>query len=164
MSEAPVHSISLTGGEPLLHCEVIRAIAERLVGAKIFLETNGTLTSALERVIDVVDIVSMDVKLPHSIGRDLTAAHRRFLEIARRKELYVKLVADGDMSEEEFMAAVSMIAGVSREILLVIQPVTPMNGVHSIKPLELLRFQSMALKELSDVRVIPQTHRLINML
>ena len=113
-------------------------------------------------MIDVIDIVSMDIKLPHSIGRDLLREHRRFLEIARRKDVYVKLVADGEMSEEEFMAAVSMVAGVSREILLVLQPVTPMNGVRAISPSELLRYQSMALRELTDVRVIPQTHRLIN--
>lgn len=163
MSETPTHSISLTGGEPLLHWEAIRSIAERLKGERLFLETNGTLAAELERVIDVIDIVSMDIKLSHSIGRDLLSEHRRFIEIARRKDLYIKIVVDGETSEEKFMSAVSMIAGVSKEILLVIQPVTPVKkNIRAVRAEDLLRYQSAALKYLSDVRIIPQTHRLIN--
>ena len=163
MSEAPIHSISLTGGEPLLHVDVIRALAEGLSGARIFLETNGTIAAELERVIDVIDIVSMDIKLPRVIGKNLFDAHRRFLEIARRKDLYVKIVVDGEMTEEEFLSAAELIAGVSREILLVMQPVTAVKkNIRAVRAADLLKYQSMALKILSDVRIIPQTHRMIN--
>ena len=162
MSEAPIHSISLTGGEPLIHWEAIRALTERLPGVKIFLETNGTLVDELERVIDVIDIISMDVKLPHSIERDLFDVHRRFIEAARRKDFYVKIVVDGETTAEEFTSALEMISLVSTEIMLILQPVTPVKNVRAVEPKDILKFQSTALKYLSDVRVIPQTHRLIN--
>ena len=162
MSEAPIHSISLTGGEPLIHWEAIRALAERLSGVKMFLETNGTLIDELERVIDVIDIISMDVKLPHSIGRNLFDVHRRFIEAARRKDLYIKIVIDGETTVEEFQSALEMISSVSKDTLLIIQPVTPVKNVRAVEPKDILKFQSAALKYLSDVRVIPQTHRLIN--
>ena len=121
------------------------------------------MAAELERVIDVIDIVSMDIKLPRVIGKNLFDAHRRFLEIARRKDLYVKIVVDGDTTEEEFLSAAELIAGVSREILLVIQPVTAVKkNIRAVRAADLLKYQSMALKILSDVRIIPQTHRLIN--
>ena len=162
MSEVPTHSISLTGGEPLIHWNVINELARRLSGTKMFLETNGTLVRELERVIDVVDIISMDVKLPHSIGRDLFDVHRRFIEIARRKDFYVKIVVDGDTSAEEFQSALEMISSVSTDILLILQPVTVVKKIRAVSPTDILKFQSTALKYLSDVRVIPQTHRRID--
>ena len=168
MSDAPVHSISLTGGEPLLHVDAIRAIADGLTDgltdARIFLETNGTLSDELTRVIDMIDIISMDIKLPHSIGKNLFDEHRRFISIARRKDLYVKIVIDGETTAAEFLSAVEMIGSVSREILLVMQPVTPVKkNIRAVAPTELLKFQAMALKILSDVRIIPQTHRSIGL-
>ena len=160
-AEVPTHSISLTGGEPLLHWGVINELARRLSGAKIFLETNGTLVDELERVIDVIDVVSMDVKLPHSIGRDVFEEHRRFMSIARRKDLYVKVVLDGETTVEEFDRAVEVIGSVSRDILLILQPVTPVKDIRAVGSSDVLKFQARALRRLSDVRVIPQTHRLI---
>ena len=162
MAEVPTHSISLTGGEPLLHWGVINELARRLSGTKIFLETNGTLVDELERVIDVIDIVSMDVKLPHSIGRDVFEDHRRFMSTARRKDLYVKVVLDGETTVEEFDRAVEVIGSVSRDILLILQPVTVVEGIRAVPSSDLLKFQARALRHLSDVRVIPQTHRLID--
>ena len=160
-AEVPTHSISLTGGEPLIHWNVINELARRLSGAKIFLETNGTLVDELERVIDVIDIVSMDVKLTHSIGRDVFDEHRRFMTIARRKDLYVKVVLDGETTVEEFDRAVEVIGSVSKDILLILQPVTVVEGIRAVPSSDVLKFQARALRSLSDVRVIPQTHRLI---
>lgn len=163
-NEVPTHSISLTGGEPLIHWQIIRAVAERLPNIKIFLETNGTLPTELEHVIDAVDIISMDFKLPHSIGRDLSDVHRRFIDIARKKDLYIKIVADDDTSTEEFLSAIKIISSISKDFLLIIQPVTPVKNIRAVSSTALLKYQSIALKYLSDVRIIPQMHRLINVL
>ena len=162
--EVPAHSVSLTGGEPLIHWQMIRAIAERLNNTKIFLETNGTLPDELIRVIDAVDIISMDFKLPHSIGRDLSDVHRRFINIARKKDIYIKIVIDGDTPFDEFLSAINVISSISKDILLIIQPVTPVKSVRAVPSTDLLNFQASALKYLSDVRIIPQTHRIINVL
>ena len=160
INEVPTHSLSFTGGEPMLHCEFIKAVAKR-INTKIFLETNGTLFNELERIIDCVDIISMDIKLPSVVGIDLLENHRRFMEIAKIKDLYTKIVISAETTTEEFLAAVQMIASISSDILLILQPVTPFNNVEAAAPDKLLSFQAAALKYLSDVRMVPQTHKMI---
>ena len=88
----PHQAVSFTGGEPLLHGPFIRALAEQL-DAPIFLETNGTLYQQLEEILDIVDIISMDIKLPSIIRTPQWEAHKAFLRLAREKDLYVKLVS-----------------------------------------------------------------------
>src|SRR5262245_27696275 len=63
--------VSLTGGEPLLQPEAVRAIgaALRARGPRILLETHGLAVSALERAVGAVDVVSMDWKLEREVTR-----------------------------------------------------------------------------------------------
>src|SRR3990167_4332799 len=60
------HSISFTGGEPLLQDDFLKEIMSwcKKGHKKTYLETNGMLMAALERVIDFTDIIAMDFKLP----------------------------------------------------------------------------------------------------
>ena len=166
LCRSPHHSVSITGGEPLLHPAAIRALsAVRTAGAKIFLETNGTMPDALSEVIDAVDIVSMDIKLPEILsGRQFWQEHAKFLTIAATREVYVKIVLTGDTPQAEFLRAVKLIAGVDRNIPLVLQPVTPVHNIKAITAQSLLNWQSQALEELCTVRVIPQTHKLLGVL
>ena len=162
-SEVPAHSVSFTGGEPLLNWKFIRGVAKKIknIGLKIFLETNGTLPEKLAQVIDFIDIISMDIKLP-SIGGNYFDKHREFLKIAVAKDLYTKIVISDETTQEEFDAAINLIAEVSPEILLILQPVTPVKKIKAISAKKILDLQATALKKLKNVRVIPQTHRLIN--
>ena len=59
-------TISLTGGEPLLHTEFLEKLLPELKsrGYKIYLETNATLPRALKRVLRYIDYVCADIKLP----------------------------------------------------------------------------------------------------
>ena len=59
---------------------------------------------------------------------------------------------------------VEVIAAVEPSVLLILQPVTPMNGVPGAEPGYMLELQQRALARLSDVRVIPQTHRMMDQL
>ena len=158
-AQVKTHSVSFTGGEPLLNWEFILRVAKviKSFGVKIFLETNGTLTEELKKVLSVVDIISMDIKL----DAGLLERHKEFLKIAREKDLYVKAVISDETRQEEFLQAVEIVAEVAPEILFILQPVTPINGVKAASPKKILDFQALALKKLSDVRVIPQTHKLI---
>ena len=63
--------VSFTGGEPLLQPEPLAELARRLrgCGPKIHLETHGLHVDALERVLPVVDVVSMDWKLTSDVRR-----------------------------------------------------------------------------------------------
>ncbi len=158
------HSISFTGGEPLLHAAFLRRLIP-LLGPKrplIFLETNGTLPGDLARVIDLIDIVSMDIKLSGDILWD---AHARFLQTACCKQAYVKIVVLPDTSDEVVSRAASLISSIDPDLPLVFQPVTPYGPVRrSPAPERMLQLQDLALTWLKDVRVIPQTHKLMGQL
>lgn len=164
-----IHSLSLTGGEPLLHVDFIKAfipLFRRQWPVKIYLETNGSLPAELSAIIDLIDIVGMDIKLPGvSGGPAQWQEHLEFLTRAAAKEVFVKIVISAATNPEEFLKAVSIINRVNPAIPLVIQPLTPKDSSDqapdSIKVLEL---QDLALKTLADVRVIPQTHKLLGQL
>ena len=161
-ADVPVHSISFTGGEPLLHADFIKFIADK-VETKIFLETNGTLTDKLKNIIDSIDIISMDIKLPTATGINLFEQHYKFISVAKEKDLYVKIVISGETTQEEFLTAVDTINSVDKNILLILQPVTPVNNVKAAPIDKILQFQQFALKLLTDVRIIPQTHKMLNL-
>ena len=161
--ELPHQAISFTGGEPLLHTAFLQELLP-MVNTKVMLETNGTLPEKLARVIDMVDIISMDIKLPQATGEEHWEEHRRFLEIAKKKDVYVKLVVSGDINMDDYQRAVDLVAGGDPNILLILQPVTPLNGVEAARPEQMLELQQQALESLKDVRIIPQTHRMMDQL
>ena len=163
-ANVPIHSVSFTGGEPLLHWKFIGEVARQLknFGLKIFLETNGILVNELEKIFDCVDIISMDIKLPSVAEENFFNYHKKFLQVAAKKDLYVKIVISAETSDEEFDAAINLIAETSPEILLILQPVTPVGKIRATTSEKILSLQARALKILKDVRVIPQTHKLIN--
>ena len=156
-------AVSFTGGEPLLHWLFVHEVADAVkkFGVKIFLETNGTLPDELEKILDAVDIISMDIKLP-SVGKNLFALHEKFLRTACGKDLCVKIVVTNSTTAQEFLTAVELIASVDPKILLILQPVTPIKHVSAPSAEKILTFQATALSKIKDVRVIPQTHKFIN--
>lgn len=157
------HSVSLTGGEPLCHVAAINELAP-LIKAPLYLETNGILVDELAAVLPVISIISMDIKLPSSAGQDCFAAHRRFLKLASSKEVFVKIVLSGESTEAEFDEALSIIASTGQSVPLVLQPVTAREPRQELSPAKLLSFFEMAAKCLENVRVIPQTHKILKIL
>ena len=164
--------VSLTGGEPLLQPEVVRALAEALRGRgpRIHLETHGLADEALARVVEVVDVVAMDWKLASDVRRegesfqdpsaDFHDEHEAFLRVARRApEVFVKIVITASSSDDEVLEAARRIARVDPQVLLVLQPVTP-RGPVTERPsaAQLLALAAAAEAILPGVRVIPQTH------
>ncbi|MBR2773994.1 MAG: 7-carboxy-7-deazaguanine synthase QueE [Selenomonadaceae bacterium] len=160
-AQVPTHSISFTGGEPLLHWQFVRDVASLIksFGVKVLLETNGTLPDALEKVLDAVDIISADIKLGQALS-----LHERFLRAAKVKDTYVKVVVTSETTLEEFLSAVEMVASVDENLLLIVQPVTAVAEVKAPSAEKLLSLQAVALRRLKNVRIIPQTHKLINVL
>jgi organic radical activating enzyme len=157
------HSVSLTGGEPLCHVAAIKELAALLM-APLYLETNGVLVDELAEVLPIIDIISMDIKLPSSAGQDCFAAHRQFLKLAMRKEMFIKIVLSGESTEAEFAEALSIIASAGQVVPLILQPVTTSQPGQALSPAKLLSFFTMAAKRLENVRVIPQTHKLLKVL
>ena len=159
----PHHSVSLTGGEPLCQATIIALLAP-LINGPIYLETNGTLPAELSMVLPYIDMISMDIKLPSVTGQDLWQLHEKFLRLANTRAVFVKVVVTKKTSTEEFQQAIDLIATVNLAIPLIIQPVTPIRDCEGVTPDQVLLWQEQALTKLRDVRVIPQTHKLMGQL
>ncbi|MGQ9535703.1 MAG: 7-carboxy-7-deazaguanine synthase QueE [Actinomycetota bacterium] len=122
-----MHSVCLTGGEPLLQAEALMDLLPRLQekGMVVYLETNGTLPAALEGVLPWVDWIAMDLKLPYSQdGRDFLDLHREFLRLASRREVFLKVVVGEETPEGELERFCRGTAAVSPDIPLVLQPLS----------------------------------------
>ena len=158
------HSISLTGGEPLLHREFLSEFLKLLgkEGIKSYLETNGTLPKELAQIIDLVDIIAMDFKLPSSTGdRPYWDEHFEFLTVASKKKVFVKAVVTSATTAEDIAKAGELIRKVNVELPFILQPVTPVKGLETrVENNRLLEFLDIASKNnLTSVRVIPQIHK-----
>lgn len=159
------HSISLTGGEPLHHGNILRKWLPKLRGIlPIYLETNGTQPSVLADTLDDLDYVSMDIKLASVCGFETPwDLHRQFLLKAKEKLCCVKIVVDMHTPVSEVKAAAELVNEISRDTPLIIQPLTREDQIH-ISSSRLLELQTTALEVLPDVRIIPQTHRFLDLL
>jgi len=162
------HSVTFTGGEPLLQTQAVLSLScdVHRSGGKTWLETHGGRVHELEEVVDAIDIVSMDIKVPSSTGEFIPLeVHARFLEIACAKDVFAKLVVTPETRDDEVLEAAAMVAAASREVPLILQPVTPFGRIKtSPTPEHMLRVQIKSLDLHRDVRVIPQTHKLIGQL
>ena len=160
--DVPHHSLSITGGEPLLHVPFIKELAAH-IDLPIFLETNGTLDRALAECIDCISHISMDLKLPDVLSAPVWDAHARFLKVAHAVDVYVKVVVAAETRAKDVEHAAHLVANIAPATLLILQPVTPYGGCTAPTPARLLELQRIALRHLSDVRIIPQTHRMMDL-
>lgn len=153
------HSISLTGGEPLLHADLMQQWLPQLRNIlPVSLETNGTLPNALRLVIDQLDRVVMDFKLGSQTGETTDwQVHHDFLEIAQQVHCSVKIVVGENTTEEELIQAAELISSVNKAIPMILQPITRGARI-GISNHRLLQLQALAAAIHSEVRVIPQTH------
>jgi len=173
------HSVSLTGGEPLLHAAFLAELLPLLgdLGVRSYLETNGTLADELAQVVAHLDFISADIKLPSATNQPpLWGMHERFLitmaahEACPSRDLtrldFLKTVITADTTPEEIERASRLIAAANPTLPLILQPlagqaVTPTGA--DIRPpttQQTLDLQAIAKQHLSTVRVIPQVHKL----
>ncbi len=159
------HSISLTGGEPLVQGDALKEWLPTLKEIlPLHLETNGTLPEALEPLIPHLFSIAMDIKLPSQTGCPMpTAEHREFLRLASRSHCQVKAVVGEETSFDEVLDAARLVHQAAPEVPLILQPVT-IDGKISISSRMLLDLQTRAARTHSPTRVIPQTHRFIGVL
>lgn len=159
-----LHSISVTGGEPLEQPEFLESFLLRCrsLGAPLYLETNGLHPDAARSVFPLADIISLDIKLPSLCGGgDLFAVYEEVLPLAARANAFCKIVVAEGMDRDEFGRAVDLVASRGEGMPLVIQPATPVEGCGAVEPRLLGALYGEAAACLRDVRVIPQCHRII---
>jgi len=158
------HVVSFTGGEPLLQKDFLKQVLSRTrhAGFKNYLETNGTLPESLGEVIDEVDIVAMDIKLPSSTGLPgYWDAHRAFLALASRKEAFIKIVVCSSTVEGDITAALKLVKETARQTTLVLQPDSSEGYSRVRKKIE--NFRHLCRQDGFNVRVIPQMHKLMGL-
>jgi 7-carboxy-7-deazaguanine synthase len=165
-------SISITGGEPLLHAKFLQtflpAVRHR-TGLPIYLETGGHRPQQLAMVLDYVDLVGMDIKLPSVSGEEHWQAHREFLGLCHGRQLsvFVKAIISAHTNPAELIQMGELVAAIDPQIPLFLQPVSPLAQPHHAiavppSPELVLQWQALLKQFLSFVRVIPQTHKMIN--
>lgn len=154
------HSVSFTGGEPLFQKDFLKAILvlTKAHGFRNYLETNGTLPSALEEVIGVVDIVAMDMKLPSAALCDpCWDAHAQFLKISSCKEVFVKAVVSENTVEDDIRSVVRLMNEAHSAAILVLQG----NAYDDQQKLaeKLKYFQEISREGKITTCIIPQMHK-----
>ncbi|MBI3297712.1 MAG: 7-carboxy-7-deazaguanine synthase QueE [Elusimicrobia bacterium] len=161
-------SVSWTGGEPLLQAKFLVPMMQwaHKHGFKNYLETNGVLPKAFEEVRALTDVAAVDLKLPSATGKSYWKAHAEFLPLLRKGD-FVKVVLTEASTTEEWGMVVELMAAKAPSLPLILQPATATPSARGdgtmVLPLpqaRLMAFVESARERLSDVRIVPQWHRI----
>lgn len=153
--------ISLTGGEPLLDVEFLADFLKNYkekLNKKIYLETNGTLYNELAKIIDFVDIISMDIKIKSATNQENQfEINDKFLNIASKKETFIKIVFDNNITNDEIINSCALANKYSLKLIL--QPKMPMD-----KNINLEEIYEKFYTNCKNIYLIPQVHKFLNLL
>lgn len=170
--------VSLTGGEPLIYPRFLLELMVEIkqMGLKVLIETNGTLPIpgkdpiVLSDLLNMADMVSLDIK-EKCDGASLQEARKVLFALSinqrwrgKKNAVYIKLVVRPNPDVKHFEKAVKEIYdSLGKATPIILMPVTPYGDIKSPpSPEEVLHLQSHLLEKHPFIRVIPQTHKLIN--
>lgn len=157
-------SISITGGEPLLQIDCLKEFLPLALqeGFEVYLETNGAMPQNLKKIVSLCSIISMDFKMPSACGKSFWKEHKEFLQTASNagKAVFVKIALTKETKLIEIVKSAEIIKAVSKNIPLILQPSLSKDKG---KLQDIFLFRSIAAKDLNDVRVMPQMHKLYNL-
>ena len=162
-NDTPIDAVALTGGEPLTQSEFVAALlGPSRLPVPVLLETNGVLPRRLREVLPLIDIVSMDIKLPSNAHEGpFWDEHAEFIELARTKELYVKILVYRSTEDAEIDRAVSLLSPLRPTVPVFLQPIVDVANRPVIDGDRLRHFYVLARRRLPNVRVLPQMHKLL---
>ena len=170
-------TVSVTGGEPLIWPGFVLGLRDVIGERRLHLETAGGHPAALERVLGVVDHVSLDLKLPADLDApeavglpqggepsprnevDWARARSAALELVRGRDACGKLVLTGERDAEEFTPLLEDVRRLAPDLPLFIQPATPMGAATAPEPELITELLEAARDRHLRVRVLPQIHR-----
>ncbi len=161
------HSISFTGGEPLLQADFIKKFLEKNK-FKSLLETNGSLPEEVKKIADLISHASVDIKLPeHFLGHNKNDLIEREIDslnilISRRVNVYCKVV----MLPTTKVDTIGHVAKTIKEnisdpsrVVMVLQPASPLE--YWVQHTPKLFKMSEKVGEHLNVLTIPQVHKLL---
>lgn len=156
---ANIHSVSLTGGEPLLSADFLKEFLPR-VNQKIYLETNATLADKFLEVKPFIDIVSADIKLESATGiKDSYKFHDKFFEACKGIETFAKIVFNEKITDDEIQKCSEL--GKKYGIELILQP-EMINDKMSVTSDFCAEILDKFLEKYDKVRLIPQVHKFLD--
>jgi 7-carboxy-7-deazaguanine synthase len=163
------HSVSFTGGEPLLQADFLKDFLDEY-NLITMLETNGSLPQELRKIVKFIEYASIDIKLPEheavSMYDDLFKKEMASIKILIEEGIdsYCKLVV---LPSTRADTVGSLAARMKDEfpdfskLSLVVQPASPLD-LWGGKTNKLLKISEKA-GEYMDVLTIPQVHKLLNL-
>jgi organic radical activating enzyme len=162
----------ITGGEPLLQADFLTTFlpeARKQLDLPVHLETSGDLPEEFSKVVERVDHVLMDIKLPSVTGEpEAWEMHRDFLDIIEGEEIgaTIKLVVSADTSAADLAQAAEIIRASGSQAAVVLQPMTAASKTQRVPTAkQVLAWQSqMAVALGRSVRIIPQCHKMMGLL
>ncbi|MBL8859435.1 MAG: 7-carboxy-7-deazaguanine synthase QueE [Planctomycetes bacterium] len=177
-------TVSVTGGEPLLWPEFVRALKAMIAPRRLHLETGGGHPRTLASVIDRCDHVSLDLKLDSDLdapvelelpagfdapgitderaprsAEEWKRAREQCLALVSGRDACGKVVVSGGRSLQDFVPLFDEVEACAPELPLYLQPVTPRNGVKAPTATEIEAVMEAARDRDLNVRVVPQMHR-----
>ena len=170
-----VHSISFTGGEPLLAGNLLVDVARccKASGFSTYLETNGVSSGSMKRVVEHIDIAAIDIKLPEHRAvplqrwSPLLEEELACIKIAVSEgiETFVKIVVLSSTKPRTIMQVCRRLIQIAK-IPVVLQPVTPAGRIRSAPSMTHLYHlaQTAARAGLREIAIIPQVHKLVGVL
>ncbi|AAM07543.1 TPA: 7-carboxy-7-deazaguanine synthase QueE [Methanosarcina acetivorans] len=165
-----LHSVSLTGGEPLLHADFIEKLK---LPVPLYLESNMTLPEQARKLRENITYVAGDFKLPEALReirpetRDMHVENTikcfSLLKKNKLRDCFCKIVVGRDTRPETVVLAAEAIA--SDVSCIILQPETPVGSAVRTPRFTQASVQTIlklqkTLLELADTRIIPQTHRM----
>ena len=151
------HSVSLTGGEPLLHADFLKEFLPLIKDqTKIYLETNATLSENLLTTKDYIDIISADIKL----GMKPFEKHEEFFKNCENIYTFAKIVFDEKITEEEIQTCCKI--GAEHNIELVLQPKMDTNNKMCVTSEFCNEILDKFTSIYHNVRLIPQVHKFLD--
>ena len=162
-------SVSITGGEPLLHPGAVHALAVGVhkLGLRVHVETGGHRPGAVRHVLPVVDSFTPDLKLESATGAPTPwEAHCETYALLEEtgKAIAVKAVVGATTPADEVERAAAFAEENLPSAPFVLLPATLFgDGPATPTPRQLFALHAAAARVHPDVRVIPPVHRMLGL-
>jgi organic radical activating enzyme len=162
--------VVLTGGEPLLQSEFLNDTISILKSKQycLCLETSGIPYKNLKDIRVFPDEVSLDIKIPSVWGvEDFIEEELKSLDLFINQTimLWIKCVITHETPIEEIEEISKKLAEIDNQLIIFLQPLI-LDDIDEIKNLwnseTILNKISAFKKHISDIRFLPQIHKMLD--
>lgn len=166
LQKTAYHSVTFTGGEPLLQVDALASLAcasKKNLNLATFLETSGTLPHLLEKTVPYIDIYSLDIKPPSCAGaRSSWHEIENCIGIAAQKEMVVKIVVTDNSPDDSELDEITRIC-LKHRCAPVMTPVTKTNdNTHIPSGRRIQQIRNFFDRTGIQATFVPQIHKLVN--